>query len=258
MERAAAAPVAGFFCTGPLRPGPLRLDADAAHHVRVRRIAVGDRLRLTDGRGRSATARLVAAGRHDAEVEVEIVAEQPPPPAIHLLPPVADRERMLWLAEKAVELGLRGWLPVTWRRSRSVSPRGEGESFRGKVRARMVAALEQSGGAWLPELADERPLDARLAALPDGHRLLLDGDGATLAAAVPLDGPVVVAVGPEGGLEETERERLLASGFRPVSLGPRVLRFETAGVAALAALGVLRAGIVPGVTTAAGPPARAS
>lgn len=240
MERAAAPPVAGFYTAQPLAPGPRALDDEAARHVRVRRLAVGERVRLTDGRGRSGTACVVSVDRRGAAVEVEEVREQPAPPPVYLLPPVADRERMLWLAEKSVELGLRGWLPVLWRRSRSVSPRGEGEAFHAKVRARMVSALEQSGGAWLPELHAERPLDARLAALPAGRRLALDAAGEPLARAGAALEPTVVAVGPEGGLEEEERALLRDAGFRLVSLGAQVLRFETAGVAALAALGVLR------------------
>lgn len=239
MERAAAPAVAGFFTDQPLAVGERALDAEAAHHVRVRRLAAGDAIRLTDGHGHSAVARLVSVDKRAAHVEVETVALLPEPAPVHLLPPVADRERMLWLAEKAVELGVRGWQPVTWRRSRSVSPRGEGEAFRAKVRARMIAALEQSGGAWLPALHPEQPPEALVDVLPAGARLVLDADGEPLAEAPA--GPVFVAVGPEGGFEDGERLLLRDAGFRPVSLGPRVLRFETAGVAALAALLVLGA-----------------
>jgi 16S rRNA (uracil1498-N3)-methyltransferase len=237
VERAAAPAVAGFFTGEPLAAGARVLDEEVAHHLRVRRIAPGDAVRLTDGAGQSAVARLVSLDRRSARVDVEAVQLIPEPSAVHLLPPVGDRDRMLWLAEKAVELGVRGWRPVAWRRSRSVSPRGEGEAFRAKVRARMIGALEQSGGAWLPELHAEQPLDALLAALPEGERLVLDADGEPLGA--PPAGPVCVAVGPEGGIEPDERERLRGAGFRAVSLGPRVLRFETAGVAVLAVLAVL-------------------
>jgi 16S rRNA (uracil1498-N3)-methyltransferase len=151
-----------------------------------------------------------------------------------MLVPVADRDRMLWLAEKCTELGAASWRPVVWSRSRSVSPRGEGAAFEGKVRARMAGALAQCEGAWLPAVhAAASPAEA-IAAVPDeGVRLLLDVDGAPLAGRA-LTPPVTVAVGPEGGLDRAERDRLAAGGFTPVALPGNVLRFETAGVTGLA------------------------
>ena len=152
------------------------------------------------------------------------------------LVPVADRDRMLWLAEKACELGCTSWRPVLWRRSRSVSPRGEGVAFQHKVMARMHSALAQSEGAWLPQVFPEAPLDRALLAAPPGDRVVLDPTGSPMIgeAAGPLSEPLVLAIGPEGGIEADELEALLGSGFRPVRLGPTILRFETAAVAALA------------------------
>jgi 16S rRNA (uracil1498-N3)-methyltransferase len=123
-----------------------------------------------------------------------------------------------------------------------VSPRGEGESFRAKVRARMAAALVQSGGAWLPEVAAERELADAIADAAAGERLLLDRDGVPLLgqAVHGATAPIWVALGPEGGVEAEERERLLAAGFQPVRLGASVLRFETAGVCAMALLQAAR------------------
>src|SRR5690606_26704830 len=158
---------------------------------------------------------------------------------VHLLLPVADRDRMLWLAEKAAELGVTSWRPVLWHRSRSVSPRGEGMTFQGKVRARMISALKQSGGAWLPELHPEATVPHALAAAPDGERIALDGAGEA-ATTISIRAPVVIALGPEGGIEPDELEQLAAAGFRLASLGPTTLRFETAGVVAL---GVARAAL---------------
>jgi 16S rRNA (uracil1498-N3)-methyltransferase len=139
---------------------------------------------------------------------------------------------MLWLAEKAAELGVSSWRPVTWHRSRSVSPRGEGMIFQGKVRARMISALKQSGGAWLPELHPAAALPHALAAAPDGARVALDGSGHPVTS-LPFRAPVVIALGPEGGIEPDELEQVTAAGFRLASLGPTTLRFETAGVIAL-------------------------
>jgi 16S rRNA (uracil1498-N3)-methyltransferase len=144
---------------------------------------------------------------------------------------------MLLLAEKATELGVTTWRPVLWRRSRSVAGRGEGSMFAQKVEARMIGALLQSEGAWLPQRFMESNAERAIAALPaDGTRLLLDPQGAPMAS-VDLRGPVVVAVGPEGGFEEDETERLVESGFQRVALAGGILRMETA---AIVALGVVR------------------
>src|SRR5205823_3140287 len=154
------------------------LGEDAAHHMRVRRLDAGDSVALRDGAGGTASGRLARLAKSHAVVELGAVSRVEPPPAIHLLTPVADRERMLWLAEKATELGIASWRPVLWRRSRSVGPRGEGAGFHAKVRARMIAALVQSEGAWLPELHPDAPVDRAMRALPDGARVVLDPDGA--------------------------------------------------------------------------------
>ena len=225
---------ATFHAPDPLVAGAtVTLGEAAAHHARVRRLEVGERVRLTDGAGTLATGTIVRLAKGSVAVETEGVESREAPPAVHLLVPVADRERMLWLAEKCAELSATSWRPVLWRRSRSVSPRGEGTVFRQKVQARMIAALEQSSGAWLPAIFPEATPENAIAAAPSGARLLLDAEGepALRAALAP---PVTLAVGPEGGLEEEERAALLAAGFRPVALGATTLRFETAGVAALA------------------------
>ncbi|MFL5577478.1 MAG: RsmE family RNA methyltransferase [Gemmatimonadaceae bacterium] len=237
MERVDRPTVATFHAGEPLAPGAtVVLGEDAAHHARVRRLEVGERVVLTDGAGAVAQGTLVRLSKHHAAVDVASVERRDPPPAVHLLVPVADRDRMLWLAEKSVELAATSWRPVLWRRSRSVSPRGEGTAFQGKVRARMSAALTQCEGAWLPHLFPDATPERAVAAAPEGTRLVLDADAPPLLTLLPLplDGPVTLAVGPEGGLEREERERLVAAGFAPASLGGHILRFETAAVAALA------------------------
>jgi 16S rRNA (uracil1498-N3)-methyltransferase len=97
----------------------------------------------------------------------------------------------------------------------------------------MVAALEQSGGAWLPALYPDAIVERALAATPRGARLLLDAAGEPILAR-RLTAPVALAVGPEGGVEPEERDLFVAAGWVPVALGANILRFETAGVAALA------------------------
>lgn len=234
MERRDRAPVASFFSPEPLARGAtVALGEDAAHHARVRRLEVGERLRLLDGAGATGTGTLLRIARSQLTVEVGDVTTIGAPPPVHLLVPIADRDRMLWLAEKAVELGVASWRPVLWRRSKSVSPRGEGSGFQQRVRARMISALEQCGGAWLPSIYPDAKPEHAIAATTAGARLvLLPGAEPILGSA--MRAPVSIAVGPEGGYEEDEIAALTTAGFAPAGLAGNVLRFETAGVAALA------------------------
>ena len=239
MERDTRPGVAHFFSGEPLlAPGALILGEDAAHHARVRRLDVGAPVTVRDGGGTAASGTLVRMARKHLELEIERPHCPPPLPMVHLLVPVADKERMLLLAEKATELGVSTWRPVLWRRSRSVAGRGEGPMFAQKVEARMIGALLQSEGAWLPQRFTESNAERAIAALPaEGTRLLLDPDGDPIGA-VPLSAPVTIAVGPEGGFEADESDRLLSAGFQRVSIAGGILRMETA---AIVALGIVRA-----------------
>lgn len=234
MERTDRAPVATFFSSDALvAGGTVNLSEDAAHHIRVARVAVGECIALRDGAGKAALGTLVKVSRSSALVDVTETSEISRPAPIHLLAPVADRDRMLWLAEKVTELGVTSWRPLVWRRSKSVSPRGEGSMFQGKLRARMTAALIQSGGGWLPDTFPEATIERAVAAAPLGTRLLLAKDGEPIAG-VPMKTPVTIALGPEGGMEPAERDAFIGAAFLPVKLGETTLRFETAGVAAVA------------------------
>ncbi|MEP6691853.1 MAG: RsmE family RNA methyltransferase [Gemmatimonadaceae bacterium] len=225
---------ATFFVDEPFAAGrPATLSENEANHAHVRRLGVGEQVRVVDGRGAIGEGTLVRLAKSGGLIDVERVTAVEPPPAVHLMVPIADRDRMLWLAEKAAELGVSSWRPVIWKRSRSVTPRGEGVGFQAKVRARMLAALTQSGGAWLPILYPDATLDRALAAAPTGTRLLLDAAGDAIVMRT-LAVPVTVALGPEGGVEDEERASLVFAGFAPVSIAPTTLRFETAGVASLA------------------------
>ena len=228
------AAVATFFSSDSLVPGgTVTLSEEAAHHIRVARVAVGDCIALRDGAGKAATGTLVRVSRSSALVDVTETSNISRPAPIHLLAPVADKDRMLWLAEKVTELGVTSWRPLLWRRSKSVSPRGEGSMFQAKVRARMTAALIQSGGGWLPDIFPEATIERAVTAAPLGTRLLLARDGEPIIG-VPMTTPVTIALGPEGGMEPSERDAFIGAAFLPVRLGESTLRFETAGVAAVA------------------------
>ncbi|MDP9202114.1 MAG: 16S rRNA (uracil(1498)-N(3))-methyltransferase [Gemmatimonadota bacterium] len=234
MECTDRAPIATFFVSDALvAGGTVTLPEEAAHHIRVARIAVGECIALRDGAGKAALGTLVKVSRSSALVDVTETSEMSRSGPIHLLAPVADRDRMLWLAEKATELGVTSWRPVVWRRSKSVSPRGEGSMFQAKVRARMTSALIQSGGGWLPDIFPEATIERAVAAAPLGTRLLLARDGEPIVG-VPMKTPITIALGPEGGMEPAERDAFIGAAFLPVKLGESTLRFETAGVAAVA------------------------
>ncbi len=214
----------------------LALDEAAAHHLRVRRSREGERIGLADGAGGLAEGVLTALDKRFARVAVERMATIGPLSPVHLLAPIGDRDRMLWLMEKCTELGLTSWRSVRWHRSRSVTPRGEGSAFHEKLRARAVSALLQSGGAWLPRILDDAAPDAAFAGA-EGDRLVLEAGGRPIAHR-PATFPVTLALGPEGGLEAAELQAARDARFAAVSLGASILRFETAG---MVAVGIVRA-----------------
>lgn len=228
--------VATFYAPGEW-PTRVSLDEGAAHHATVKRLAVGDPVRLTSGDGRRVHGLIAILAKHRLEVDCDHASLElvPAPPHVALWAPIGDRDRMLLLAEKAVELGASAWRSVAYHRSRSVSPRGEGDAFRDKLRLRMVAALEQSGGAWLPAIEPEAELLDAIPATVHGHTMLLDAYGQPFVEVLhDVHAPLIIACGPEGGLEAAERTAFDDAGWRAASLGPNVLRFETAGIAGLA------------------------
>jgi 16S rRNA (uracil1498-N3)-methyltransferase len=240
VERHRRAAIARLYVAEVFAPGAnATIRGEAVHHIRVLRLTPGAPVALLDGVGHVSVGSLSRCDREVAVIEILETHTIARPPVVDMLVPVADRERMLWLAEKSAELQLTSWRPVQWNRSASVSHRGEGEAFSAKVSARMISAAAQSGNAWLPAVHPAMSLPAALAQQQSsGLRLLLDRGGGSLGAMTlhPLEVPVTVALGPEGGIEDEEHALLAAAGFVRVSLGETTLRFETAGVAALAAV----------------------
>lgn len=237
LARLAAVSIPTFFSDEALRDASvISLGEDAAHHMRVRRLEVGARIRLVDGGGGFGVGVLTHLGKRRVTVTVEQVQLSCAPSPIHVLVPVADKDRMLWLAEKSTELAIASWRPVGFRRSRDVASRGTGPQFHQRVRARMIAALEQSGGAWLPAIYPEAKVEAAIAARPPGLTVLLDPAGPPLLEVLDAARPSVVhiVVGPEGGLEADELAALCAADARLAAIGGSILRFETAGIAAIA------------------------
>lgn len=243
-----------FFLDEPFHASTsVTLGEEAAHHMRVRRLDVGMRVRLLDGQGTRGEGVLTLLAKRHATVAVEQADLAEPALPIHLMLPVADKDRMLWLAEKATELGVASWRPVLFKRSKHVNPRGEGPVFHQKTRARMANALEQSGAAWLPTVFPEATVEHAISARPEGVGIVLDAGAPSmldvLRAAMPamssnqsasetVDGvdsrSITIVVGPEGGFDAGEREAFEQAGFLVASLGANVLRFETAAVSGVA------------------------
>ena len=206
----------------------------------VRRNPLFNDARRLIGRVRYSKRKTLDRPRREPKDALNDAAHVPAPSHVELWAPVGDRDRMLLLAEKAVELGASVWRPIVYQRSRSVTPRGEGDAFREKTRLRMIGALEQSGSAWMPDCAPESSLEAALRSESGLDGVLLDVGGAPLATLPGLAGAhIALALGPEGGLTDDERASFSAAGWRTASLGTNVLRFETAGIAALAMIRAL-------------------
>jgi len=221
--------IAALAAPGELQAGAEITLAEAeAHHLRVRRAAVGDAVRLLDGLGGLGSGMLTAAGTR-ATVRIDSVERVPAPPVLRLVVGAGDRDRFEWLAEKCAELGVTELLPLEAARSASVAGRVR-PAHLDRLRRRAREAIKQSGAAWAPAVGDPVTVAELCAAPPEGPRWLADAGG---APPPPATGEgVTVVVGPEGGLTPEEISALAGAGFRPVRFGPHTLRFETAAVAA--------------------------
>ena len=233
-----------LFVAVPLAPGEdLPLPPDAAQHaLRVLRLKTGDPVTLFNGDGRQYPARLVAAGPRAASVHVDAV-EAParePPLRITLIQSLARGEKMDWIIQKATELGAARILPVTSERSEVRLDGARSEKRLGHWRAITIAACEQCGRNVIPEISAPESLETYLAAHPQAGaevRWMLHPGGTVRLRNIGLAATeVVLAVGPEGGFSDNDLAALRNAGFDELALGPRVLRTETAGLAAMAAL----------------------
>ncbi|MEO6968896.1 MAG: 16S rRNA (uracil(1498)-N(3))-methyltransferase [Rhodanobacteraceae bacterium] len=231
----------------PLKTGDeITLPAQtAAHMAHVLRLRVGDALTLFNGDGcdygaeltsaspREGRARILAARRVDTESPLRITLAQA----------LARGEKMDWIVQKAAELGVASIVPLITERSEVRLDAARAHKRVAHWRAVIAAACEQCGRARLPEIIAPQSMEtwlaslecdegaARLALFPDGNLSPRDSGIAANCA--------ILAVGPEGGFGECDIAALRAADFRGLKLGPRVLRTETAGLAAIAALQAL-------------------
>jgi len=220
----------------------LTLDGPEAHHLmHVLRIAAGEMVEVFDGRGWVASAEVVTVRKRDVELRVVTARrEMPPAREVILGTAVPKGDRFDWLIEKATELGVTRIVPLVTSRS-SVDPR---DSKLDKLRQTVITACKQCGRnhllelspvtAWVDFVRSEFPNRAAFVAHPSsGARPLSPG-----VSTLDHQPSTVFAIGPEGGFTKEEIELAVAAGAMPISLGPLVLRIETAAIA-LAALAVV-------------------
>lgn len=232
-----------FHCPVPLSTGSeLDLPAAAARHVQVLRHQPGDVITLFNGEGGQWSATILRMGRSDVAVKVDAFEgiEREPARRVHLAMGMPANERMDWLVEKAAELGVASLQPLHTAHSVLRLSGDRAAKKQGHWQSVAVAACEQCGGNRVPTVAPVADLSAWLRSsegltplrcvlsLAEGSRPLSEvlGDH-------PADTPVLFLSGPEGGLSPQEDAQAREAGFRPVTLGPRVLRAETAALAAL-------------------------
>jgi 16S rRNA (uracil1498-N3)-methyltransferase len=228
-----------LFVPGPLAPGVCALGDAAARHAQVLRLQPGDALILFDGRGGEWRARLHVMGRREASAQViehdAVERELPLAVTLALVMPAADR--MDFVVEKATELGAAAIQPLTSERSVLRLAGERAEKRRAHWQAIAVAACEQCGRNRVPEVGAPRTLGEWLVSLPPPsgtRRLLAWRDASPWSGTV--DAPLLVLSGPEGGFTDAEEIAARARGFVPTTLGPRVLRADTAPLAALASV----------------------
>lgn len=244
-----------FHCPFPLTAGDcVDLPENAARHAcRVLRLRSGDALTLFDGRGGEYLCRLAGVGRERATVEVVrwLDLERESPLRLTLVQALQSGEKMDTTVQKAVELGVARIVPVASRRS-VMKLQGERalrrvEHWRGVV----ASACEQCGRNRLPEVSDVQALDdyLRAAAVAQTLRLMLAPGARHGLRSLPVPDaatPIELLIGAEGGLAPEEMRLAEAAGFVPIALGPRILRTETAGLAALAAMQAIWGDFMPG------------
>ena len=216
-------------------------ESAGAHLVRVLRLHDGDACVMFNGDGHDYDARLLSAGKRGVEAEVHAirVVDNESPLRLVLLQGIARGEKMDLILQKATELGVAAIVPVFAGRT---EVRLDGERLEKRTahwRSVVASACEQSGRARIPELAAPRGLtEAAVALDAEALKLTLDPLGEhRFDTLLPVGiAGIVIGIGPEGGWSEKDRLILRNAGFSGLRLGPRVLRTETAGLAAIAAL----------------------
>lgn len=223
-----------LYVDHPLAPGQtVPLTAEQAHYLfGVMRLAVGGIVSVFNGKDGEWDAAVVTSGKRGGvlRADVQTLPLQMPPDLWLCFAPL-KKARTDFVVEKAVEMGVARIVPVQTDFTHAERLRGD------KVRAHVIEAAEQCGATSVPEVAEVVKLSRLLDQWPAGRQIMFCDEGLRgrlSAFACSLSGPWAIFIGPEGGFSPAERERLHSLPFaHPVSLGPRILRADTAAVAAL-------------------------
>ncbi len=237
--------VARFYFDGDLQTGALaELPGEAARHALVLRLRVGEAAVLFNGRGGEYAARIAECERSRVRVQVGAwsATERETPLAVTLVQGVSSGEKMDFTIQKATELGAAAIQPLLGDKSVVRLSEERAQTKLAHWHRIVIAACEQCGRNRLPGIATPMSVADYCRQPPiAGLRLLLSPDAARglREAVATATSALAVAAGPEGGFSPGEEALLVEAGFAPVRLGPRVLRTETAALAALAALNAL-------------------
>ena len=218
-------------------------EEDSKHCVKVLRMDAGDTIEVVDGNGNLYTCRITMA--HPKRCAVEVMDRQHQPPhwghrIVLGIAPTKNLDRIEWLAEKCVEMGVDRIVPLRCHNSERTVLKTE------RLKKIMVSAMKQSLKATLPQLDEMTPIEQVIAEPFEGTRCIAYCDmmlpreqRLTLASAYQPGKDVMVLIGPEGDFSPEEVQAATAAGFLPVTLGESRLRTETAGMMAVASIHAL-------------------
>ncbi len=232
-------PLPRFHCPRDIpSSGPFALDADVRRHAfRVLRLTKGEEVVLFDGKGSEARCRIM----DDSSVEIlqKNFVDRESKMSINLVQSLVSTEKLDWVVQKAVELGVKSVQIVETKRSVVKLSRDRAKKREAHWLSVAVSACEQCGRNHVPEIFGIVSLAEWLSARRQGSKYLLSPNGSSLKELEHPSGEIFLLAGPEGGLTAEEEDLASRAGFLALSLGPRILRTETAGLAAISAFQAL-------------------
>lgn len=229
------------FFVAPIEEDTAVISGQDAHHIaRVLRMQVGDALTLCDAHGTDYACEITALS--DGEVSLRVCDRVPsatePTTAVTLYQGLPKSEKMEWIIQKCVEIGITRIVPVAMSRCVVKLNGADGEKKRTRWQKIAAGAAEQSGRGIIPKIAAPISFDAMLSALKEEYAVTFyEGGGVSLSTLVGEDTrQVSIVIGPEGGFSLEEIEKLRQNGARIATLGKRILRCETAPLVALSVI----------------------
>ncbi len=239
-KRSRNANIRRFYCPDLCQGANMLTGGEAHHALHVVRVREGETVELFDGQGRSAQGIVESCRRSEMEVHVSREPEfiRPAEPQLELAFAVPKGKRLDWLLEKACELGTMRLVPIRFTRSVVGGP-GTGGSKRDRWEATCISAAKQCRSNWLCRIEQETPLQAYLETA-DGAGIFGCPGGEPLGRCLDRTASkICLLIGPEGGLTAEEESEVSSRGFAPASLGPYILRTETAALALLSGVRAL-------------------